>query len=38
MGTTKVERLLQAKEARKIELEREDWFKLYTASLGEDVP
>lgn len=38
LGTTKVERLLQAKEARKIELEREDWFKLYTASLGEDVP
>ncbi|MEP6513786.1 MAG: aldo/keto reductase [Parafilimonas sp.] len=37
LGTTKVERLLQAKEANEIKLEREEWFKLYTASTGEDV-
>ncbi|HEX3023766.1 MAG TPA: aldo/keto reductase [Chitinophagaceae bacterium] len=37
VGTTKVERLLQAKEANKIILEREDWFKLWVASTGEDV-
>jgi predicted oxidoreductase len=38
IGTTMIERLLQAKEAANIKLLREDWFKLYTASLGEDVP
>jgi predicted oxidoreductase len=38
VGTTKLERLLQAKEAFNIELNREDWFDLYTASSGEDVP
>jgi len=37
VGTTKIERLLQAKEASNVNLEREDWFKLYIASLGEDV-
>jgi len=38
VGTTKLERLLQAKEAFDIKLDREDWFMLYAASLGEDVP
>lgn len=38
IGTTKLERLLQAKQANHIQLEREDWFKLWTASTGEDVP
>jgi predicted oxidoreductase len=37
VGTTKVDRLLQAKEAYKINLSREDWFKLWIASTGEDV-
>lgn len=37
VGTTKIERLIQVKEAAEIELEREDWFKLYTASTGEEV-
>ena len=37
IGTTKVERLLQAKMAASIRLEREDWFKLLAASNGEDV-
>lgn len=38
VGTTKLERLLQAKQAYKIKLSQQDWFRLYTASLGEDVP
>ncbi len=37
LGTTKIERLQQAKEAQNISLSREDWFKLYIASTGEDV-
>ncbi|HXL57184.1 MAG TPA: aldo/keto reductase [Chitinophagaceae bacterium] len=37
LDTTKIECLLQAKEAANIMLEREDWFKLYVASTGEDV-
>lgn len=37
VGTTKIERLIQVKDAAEIELEREDWFKLYTASTGEEV-
>jgi predicted oxidoreductase len=37
LGTTKIERLLQAKEAANITLEREDWFKLYISSTGQDV-
>ncbi len=37
LGTTKIERLIQAKEAKDISLSREDWFSLYIASTGEDV-
>ncbi len=37
IGTTKIERLLQAKVASAIRLDREDWFKLLAASSGEDV-
>lgn len=37
IGTTKIERLLQAKNAAAIRLEREDWFKLLLAATGEDV-
>ena len=37
IGTTKMERLLQAKVAASIRLQREDWFKLLAASTGEDV-
>lgn len=37
IGTTKIERLIQAKNATGIILEREDWFKLLAASTGEDV-
>ncbi len=37
VGTTKIERLLQTKEAATIKLDNEDWFKLWVASTGEDV-
>ncbi len=37
VGTTKIERLVQANAASSIQLERQDWFALYTASLGEEV-
>ncbi len=37
IGTTKIERLVQAKIAASIRLEREDWFKLLAASTGEEV-
>lgn len=37
IGTTKIERLIQAKIAASIRLEREDWFRLLVASTGEDV-
>ena len=37
IGTTKIERLLQAKVAAGIRLEREDWFRLLLASTGEEV-
>lgn len=37
VGTTKIERLLQAKEATNIILDNEDWFKLWVASTGEDI-
>jgi predicted oxidoreductase len=37
LGTTKIERLVQAREAVNLSLSREDWFKLYVASTGEDV-
>ena len=37
IGTTKIERLLQAKIATSIRLEREDWFAMLAASTGEEV-
>jgi predicted oxidoreductase len=37
VGTTKIERLLQAKEAAAIQLSREDWFMLFTAATGEEI-
>lgn len=37
VGTTKIERLVQVKEASNILLSNEDWFQLYTASTGEEL-
>ncbi len=37
IGTTRMERLLQAKSAAAIRLGREDWYRLLQASKGEEV-
>jgi len=37
IGTTKFERILEAKKAMEIELTREDFYKLWTASTGKEV-
>jgi predicted oxidoreductase len=38
LGTSKIERLKSAKANSALRLEREDWFMLWTASMGHDVP
>jgi predicted oxidoreductase len=38
LGTTKISRLAKAKEASALRMENEDWFLLYQASLGHEVP
>ena len=38
LGTTKIERVKSAVEAQAIELSREDWYRLWTASTGKRVP
>jgi predicted oxidoreductase len=38
MGTTKIERLVSAYKAASIQVEREEWFMLWRASTGHDVP
>lgn len=37
IGTTKFERILEAKKAMEIELKREDFYKLWSASTGKEV-
>jgi len=37
IGTTKFERILEAKKAMEIKLTREDFYKLWTASTGKEV-
>lgn len=38
MGTNTLDRIRQFSDALKIEITREDWFILYTAALGHEVP
>ncbi len=38
VGTTKLERLMQARNASIISLTSDEWFQLYSASLGEEIP
>ena len=38
LGTTKSDRVVDAARALEVEMSREDWFKLYVAAMGEDVP
>lgn len=37
MGTNKIERISAFKDALKVKMDRETWFKLYTAALGREV-
>jgi len=37
IGTTKFERIAEAKKAKEIELKREDFYKLWSASTGKEV-
>ena len=38
VGTQKLDRLESAAKACDLELERQDWFEIYEASLGQEVP
>ncbi|HLF45792.1 MAG TPA: aldo/keto reductase [Chitinophagaceae bacterium] len=38
MGSTKIERLITARDAAQIKIEREEWFMLWRASKGHEVP
>ncbi len=38
LGTSKLERVKRAMEAVHIPLQREDWYRIWTASTGQDVP
>lgn len=38
VGTTKTERLLEAWEGRNLKLEREEWFMIWRAAAGHEIP
>ena len=38
MGTNNLERISALSDAQKVELDRQDWFYLYEAALGKEVP
>jgi predicted oxidoreductase len=38
IGTGKIDRVRSAVDSLKVEMSRQQWFELYTASLGADVP
>ena len=38
LGTGNLDRIKTAVEAEKIKLSREQWFKIWTASMGREVP
>ena len=38
MGTNNLERISALSDAQKVELDRQDWFCLYEAALGKEVP
>lgn len=37
LGTSQIERIIEAKEAKQIKLSKEDWFTLLEASRGKEV-
>jgi predicted oxidoreductase len=38
MGTNNISRIQNLSEANRVEMDRETWFELYTAALGNEVP
>jgi predicted oxidoreductase len=38
MGTNSLQRIATISDALKVDLDRETWFRLYTAALGQEVP
>ena len=38
MGTNSLERIAKISDALKVKLDRETWYQLYTAALGQEVP
>jgi len=38
MGTNNIDRISALSDAQKVELDRQDWFYLYEAALGKEVP
>jgi len=37
LGTNNIDRISSISDATKVELDRQDWFRLYEASLGQEV-
>lgn len=38
MGTNKIERIATFSDAYKVPMDRQTWFEIYTAAIGQDVP
>jgi len=38
IGTNKIQRIADAQEALNIDIDRETWFEIYTAALGQEIP
>ncbi|MEO1950362.1 aldo/keto reductase, partial [Thioclava sp.] len=38
MGTNNLERIAKLSDALKVQIDRETWFRLYEAGLGQEVP
>ncbi|MEM9853700.1 MAG: oxidoreductase, partial [Pseudomonadota bacterium] len=38
MGTNNLTRISRFSDALKVKMDRETWFELYTAALGDEVP
>jgi len=37
LGTNNIDRISSISDATKVELDRQDWFRLYESSLGQEV-
>ena len=38
MGTNNLDRIARLSDALKVDMDRQTWFELYTAALGNEVP